>query len=426
MEKKTIGKFISALRRANGMTQKELGEKLYVSDKTVSRWERDECTPELSLIPVIAEIFGITTDELLRGERNNPDKAVSDTEEFAAKQKNKSDKQFRVMLYNRLKKYKNLTLISVGISILGLIAAMIANLGFSRGLIGFCLASAFILASELCQICFAMNARLLADEDDDAYTERINEANSVITRTAVGITLFNAALWAFCLPLVLLTPDGGVYFGVMFITWTVCGLVTALIALIICYLVYILFVRGLLIARGVLTISEVKASKMAQNIKLLRKTVLIAGTIALVLGIGILIWNMIGIDAFIEERVFDDPYEFKEYVESEYDEWRAVAIDGLPEEAAEDYYPDRETGEILLENGEVIEFYYSPFLHNRLLFSGINDNEMPVTVCTADAFYDAHGFFYAIESLLYALIVVDVVVCAFVYVLKCVVIYRKQ
>ena len=41
MEKKTIGKFISVLRRANGMTQKELGDKLYVSDKTVSGWERD-------------------------------------------------------------------------------------------------------------------------------------------------------------------------------------------------------------------------------------------------------------------------------------------------------------------------------------------------------------------------------------------------
>ena len=69
MEKKTIGKFIAALRKANGMTQKELGEKLFVSDKTVSRWECDECTPELSLIPAIAELFGITTDELLRGER---------------------------------------------------------------------------------------------------------------------------------------------------------------------------------------------------------------------------------------------------------------------------------------------------------------------------------------------------------------------
>ena len=69
MEKRTIGQFIAALRKASGMTQKELAEKLNVSDKAVSRWERDESAPDLSLIPVIAEIFGVTSDEILRGER---------------------------------------------------------------------------------------------------------------------------------------------------------------------------------------------------------------------------------------------------------------------------------------------------------------------------------------------------------------------
>ena len=73
MEKKTIGGFIAALRKANGMTQKDLADRLNVSDKTVSRWERDEGTPDLSLIPVIAEIFGVTCDELLRGERRSPE-----------------------------------------------------------------------------------------------------------------------------------------------------------------------------------------------------------------------------------------------------------------------------------------------------------------------------------------------------------------
>ncbi len=68
MEKKTIGAFIAVLRKAAGMTQRELAEKLNVSDKTVSRWERDECAPDLSLIPMIADMFGITADELLRGE----------------------------------------------------------------------------------------------------------------------------------------------------------------------------------------------------------------------------------------------------------------------------------------------------------------------------------------------------------------------
>lgn len=60
MEKKTIGGFIAALRKANGMTQKDLAEKLNVSDKTVSRWERDDGAPDLAVIPVIAEIFDVT------------------------------------------------------------------------------------------------------------------------------------------------------------------------------------------------------------------------------------------------------------------------------------------------------------------------------------------------------------------------------
>ena len=72
MEQKTIGKFITALRKANGMTQKDLADQLNVSDKTVSRWERDEGAPDLAMIPVIAEIFGVTCDELLRGERKSP------------------------------------------------------------------------------------------------------------------------------------------------------------------------------------------------------------------------------------------------------------------------------------------------------------------------------------------------------------------
>ena len=44
MEKKTIGGFIAALRKANGMTQKDLAERLNVSDKTVRRWERKSPT----------------------------------------------------------------------------------------------------------------------------------------------------------------------------------------------------------------------------------------------------------------------------------------------------------------------------------------------------------------------------------------------
>ena len=67
---KTIGKFICELRKAKGMTLKVLAELLNVSDKTISRWERDETVPDLALLPVLAEIFDVSMDELILGEKS--------------------------------------------------------------------------------------------------------------------------------------------------------------------------------------------------------------------------------------------------------------------------------------------------------------------------------------------------------------------
>ncbi len=54
------------LRQAAGMTQAELGEKLNYSDKTVSKWERGESIPDAYVLTRLAEIYGLTVDELLR------------------------------------------------------------------------------------------------------------------------------------------------------------------------------------------------------------------------------------------------------------------------------------------------------------------------------------------------------------------------
>lgn len=131
MEKKTIGGFIAALRRANGMTQKDLAERLNVSDKTVSRWERDDGAPDLSLIPVIAEIFGVTCDELLRGERRPPDRRSDTAKEADAAPK--TDKQRRRLLKTAMTQYKNRTYIAMGVSLVGLMAALLCNSEFYRG-----------------------------------------------------------------------------------------------------------------------------------------------------------------------------------------------------------------------------------------------------------------------------------------------------
>lgn len=66
----TFGEFLYKLRKEKGMTQAELAEKLGVTNKAVSKWETGEAMPETSLLLPIAEIFGVTVDELLNGRRS--------------------------------------------------------------------------------------------------------------------------------------------------------------------------------------------------------------------------------------------------------------------------------------------------------------------------------------------------------------------
>lgn len=66
-EQSTMGRFLAALRKEKGLTQQQTAEKLGVSNKAVSRWERDETAPDISLLPEIAALFGVSCDELLGG-----------------------------------------------------------------------------------------------------------------------------------------------------------------------------------------------------------------------------------------------------------------------------------------------------------------------------------------------------------------------
>lgn len=69
MDAKITGCFIAQLRKELGLTQKELAEKLKVTDKAISRWETGKGLPDTSLLKPLAEIFGVSVGELLSGKR---------------------------------------------------------------------------------------------------------------------------------------------------------------------------------------------------------------------------------------------------------------------------------------------------------------------------------------------------------------------
>lgn len=73
--KSIIAENIGYLRRRGGMTQIELAEKLNYSDKAVSKWERGESVPDISVLKNIADLFGVTVDYLItEGHEEEPEK----------------------------------------------------------------------------------------------------------------------------------------------------------------------------------------------------------------------------------------------------------------------------------------------------------------------------------------------------------------
>ncbi|MEI6579863.1 MAG: helix-turn-helix transcriptional regulator, partial [Eubacteriales bacterium] len=131
MGKTTIGSFIAVLRKETGMTQQELADRLNVSNKSVSRWECDKSTPDIMLIPAIAEMFGITADELLRGERNG--EAKSNNELTAVT----TGAPIKQLINRSLSRFKLISFAAAVISVFAFMAMFIIAFIFEQSLIGF-------------------------------------------------------------------------------------------------------------------------------------------------------------------------------------------------------------------------------------------------------------------------------------------------
>ena len=66
---KSIGETIASLRKQKGMTQNELAEKMNVTDKAVSKWERDLSCPDINTISKLADILDVSVEELLKAKK---------------------------------------------------------------------------------------------------------------------------------------------------------------------------------------------------------------------------------------------------------------------------------------------------------------------------------------------------------------------
>lgn len=87
LDKGSFGRFLAQLRRERGLTQRDLAEMLFISDKAVSKWERGLSLPDVSLLLPLAEKLGVSVTELLEGRRMPQERQFTQKEVDALIQK---------------------------------------------------------------------------------------------------------------------------------------------------------------------------------------------------------------------------------------------------------------------------------------------------------------------------------------------------
>ena len=85
MDQKKIGKFISAERKSKNMTQAQLAEKLNITDRAVSKWETGRSLPDSAIMLDLCKELNISVNELLNGERIEPQNYDNKAEEVIIK-----------------------------------------------------------------------------------------------------------------------------------------------------------------------------------------------------------------------------------------------------------------------------------------------------------------------------------------------------
>lgn len=97
MDAQKTGAYLAMLRKIKGMTQQEAADRLGVSNKTVSKWESDGGFPDITVLPALAELYGVTADDILAGESLKEARAESGGTTEVQKYLNRRD-EFRFRL----------------------------------------------------------------------------------------------------------------------------------------------------------------------------------------------------------------------------------------------------------------------------------------------------------------------------------------
>ena len=199
----SIGEFLFILRKSKGMTQQEVADRLGVSNKTVSSWETGASCPDISLLPAIAELYGVTCDELLRGER-----APSGQPDNPARREK--------ALGRLLAQYKNsafyMTLVGIALYAAAVIVTLAVGCAALESLAAFFVGLLLLIAGALTIVLWSKNLRFRLTQDD--FESPAAEALlRHISKIQTALLFAGAGVFGFLLPHAFVPVHCGLHFA---------------------------------------------------------------------------------------------------------------------------------------------------------------------------------------------------------------------
>ena len=195
IDKNKFGEFISELRKEKSLTQKELAQRLFISDKAVSKWERGLSMPDIALLKPLAFILGVTVTELLEGKRieNTNELNVEHVEALLNTTIMLSEQeQAAIQGDSKKAKLQRLLILLACVMIVGIEAALFYVLGYTKDQLVFNL-----LTVELLCLIFGAYSMLFAKEKLPMYYDenKINVFSDGFFRMNIPGVYFNNSNW---------------------------------------------------------------------------------------------------------------------------------------------------------------------------------------------------------------------------------------
>lgn len=285
--KQSLGEFIAQLRKEKGLTQRELAEHLNVTDKTVSHWERGESSPDISALPLLADIFGITVDELLKREIRQ--QACTVPQFIPHPPVDGTPHNYR--------NFKTANIISASLSVMSVISGvglkyLIAYFTYTQTANGFAFFAslAAVFVSVVLTVIFNIVFKNKLNPHSEAFMKYRFAADRITT-----LNIYSAV---FCLSLV---P--------CFIREH--GFIFTLIALAV-----MLVTEYILSKNGVLSTEKAFESKLKESIYFLRKSCAVLCTVLVILGGGVHFFFSYAYHPTVNNIIFTSGEEFKAYMET--------------------------------------------------------------------------------------------------------------